>query len=154
MTTVTRGVRNPNEYEATFDDLRRERSNALVIVGSPVFFTARARLGELALKYHLPTITAQRAYVNAGGLASYGTDYPDLFRGAAEFADKILKGAKPGDLPIEQPTRFELVINLKTAQGTRTHNPTVSAGARRRGDPVIDRRTFIGSIRDKTSATE
>jgi putative ABC transport system substrate-binding protein len=116
MTTVTRGVRNPTEYQAAFDDLRRERSNALVIVASPVLFTARTSLAELALKYRLPTITAGRAYVDAGVLASYGTDYLDLFRRAAEFADKILKGANPGDLPIEQPTRFELVINLKTAK--------------------------------------
>ena len=116
MTTVTQAVRNPTEYEAAFDELRRERSDALVIVGSPVFFTVRARLAEIALKYRLPSIIGAREYVDAGCLASYGTDYPDLFRRAAEFADRILKGAKPGDLPVEQPTRFELVINLKTAK--------------------------------------
>ncbi len=116
MTAFTRSVRNPGEYEAAFDDLRRERSDAIVITPSPVFFTARARLAELALKYRLPTMMGAREYVDAGGLASYGTEYPDLFRRAADFADKILKGAKPGDLPIEQPTRFELVINLKTAK--------------------------------------
>ena len=116
MTTVTQGVRNPTEYEAAFDGLRRERSDALVIIGSPVLFTVRARLAELALSYRLPTVMGNRDYVDAGGLASYGTDYPELFRRAAEFADKILKGAKPGDLPIEQPTKFELVINLKTAK--------------------------------------
>jgi putative ABC transport system substrate-binding protein len=116
MTTVTHGVQNPTEYEAAFDGLRRERSDAVVIIGSPVFFTVRARLAELALKYRLPSIIGARAYVDAGGLASYGTDYLLLFRRAADFADKILKGANPGDLPIEQPTRFELVINLKTAK--------------------------------------
>jgi putative ABC transport system substrate-binding protein len=116
MTTVTHGVQNPTEYEAAFDGLRREGIDALVIVGSPVFFTVRARLAELALKYRLPSIMGAREYVNAGCLASYGTDYPDLFRRAAEIADKILKGAKPADLPVEQPTRFELVINLKTAK--------------------------------------
>jgi putative ABC transport system substrate-binding protein len=116
MTTVTHGVRNPTEYEAAFDGLRREGSDALVIIVSPVVFTARARLAELALKYRLPTIIGAREYVDAGGLASYGTDYPDLFRRAAEFADKIFKGAKPGDLPVEQPTKFELIINLKTAK--------------------------------------
>jgi putative ABC transport system substrate-binding protein len=113
LTTVTRGVQNPNEYEAAFDGLR---SDAVVIITSPVFFTARARFAELALKYRLPTIMGAREYVDAGGLASYGTDYPGLFRRAAEFADKILKGAKPGDLPVEQPTKFELIINLKTAK--------------------------------------
>jgi putative ABC transport system substrate-binding protein len=116
LTTVTRGVQNPSEYEAAFDGLRRERSDAVVIITSPVFFTARARFAELALKYRLPTMLGAREYVDAGGLASYGTDYPDLFRRAAEFADKILKGAKPGDLPVEQPTKFELIINLKTAK--------------------------------------
>jgi putative ABC transport system substrate-binding protein len=116
LTTVTRGVQNPSEYEAAFDGLRRERSDAVVIITSPVFFTARARFAELALKYRLPTIMGAREYVDAGGLASYGTDYPGLFRRAAEFADKILKGAKPGDLPVEQPTKFELIINLKTAK--------------------------------------
>jgi len=116
LTTVTRGVQNPSEYEAAFDDLRRERSDAVVITASPGFFTARARFAELALKYHLPTIMGAREYVSAGGLASYATHYPDLFRRAAEFADKILKGAKPGDLPVEQPTKFELIINLKTAK--------------------------------------
>jgi len=135
MTTVTRGVRNPTEYQAAFDDLRRERSNALVIVASPVLFTARTSLAELALKYRLPTITAGRAYVDAGVLASYGTDYLDLFRRAAEFADKILKGANPGDLPIEQPTRFELVINLKTAKALGlTVPPQIVA----RADEVIE----------------
>jgi putative ABC transport system substrate-binding protein len=116
MTTVTRGVRNPAEYEAAFDDLRRKRCDALVIIGSPALFTERARLSELALKHRLPTIMGARAYVDAGGLVSYGTDYPYLFRRAAEYADKILKGANPGELPIEQPTKFELVVNLKTAK--------------------------------------
>ena len=116
LTTVTRGVQNPSEYEAAFDGLRHERSDAVAIITSPVFFTARARFAELALKYRLPTIMGAREYVDAGGLASYGTDYPGLFRRAAEFADKILKGAKPGDLPVELPTKFELIINLKTAK--------------------------------------
>ena len=134
MATVVQSVRNPTEYDTAFDELRREHSNALVIVGSPVFFTARARLAEVALKYRLPTITAQRAYVDAGGLASYGTDYLDLFRRAAYFADKILKGANPGDLPIEQPTRFELVINLKTA---KTLGLTIPQSVLLRADEVI-----------------
>jgi putative ABC transport system substrate-binding protein len=134
MTTVTHGVRNPTEYDAAFDGLRRERSNALVIIGSPVFYTVRARLAELALKYRLPTIISAREYVDAGALASYGTDYPELFRRAAEFADKILKGANPGDLPVEQPTRFELVINLKTAKALGL---TIPQSVLLRADEVI-----------------
>jgi len=116
MAAAIHGVRNPTEYEAVFEGLHRERSSALVITTSPVLFTERRKLAELALKYLLPTIMGAREYVDAGGLASYGPDYLDLFRHAAEFADKILKGAKPGDLPVEQPTKFELVINLKTAK--------------------------------------
>jgi len=108
MTAFTPSVRNPTEYEVAFEGLRRERSDALVLITSPVFFTARVRLAELALKYRLPTMMGAREYVDAGGLASYGTDYKDLFRRAAEITDKILKGAKPSDLPIEQPTKFDL----------------------------------------------
>jgi putative ABC transport system substrate-binding protein len=134
MATVVHGVRNPTEYQAAFDDLRRERSNALVIINDPVLFTARARLAELALKYRLPTVTGAREYVDAGGLASYGTDYPDLFRRAAEYADKILKGAKPGDLPVEQPTKFELVVNLKTAKALGL---TIPQSVLLRADEVI-----------------
>ena len=99
-----------------------------------MFFTVRARLAELALKYRLPTIMGAREYVDAGALASYGTDYRLLFRRAAEFVDKIFKGAKPGDLPIEQPTKFELVINLKTAKALGL---TIPQSVLLRADEVI-----------------
>lgn len=134
MTPVMHLVRDPTEYETAFDGLRHERTDALMVTSSPVFFTARARLAELALKDRLPTIMAAREYVDAGGLASYGTDYALLFRRAAEFADKILKGANPGDLPIEQPTRFELVINLKTAKALGL---TIPQSVLLRADEVI-----------------
>jgi putative ABC transport system substrate-binding protein len=134
MTTVTRGVRNPAEYGAAFEGLRRERSDALVIIGSPALFTERARLFELALKHRLPTMTGAREYTQAGGLLSYGTDYPHLFRRAAEYTDKILKGAKPGELPIEQPTKFELVVNLKTAKALGL---TIPQSVLARADEVI-----------------
>ena len=81
-----------------------------------MFFVHRTRLAELATKSGLPTMLTLREYVEAGGLMSYGTSFPDLYCRAAGYVDKILKGAKPGDLPVEQPTRFELVINLKTAK--------------------------------------
>jgi putative tryptophan/tyrosine transport system substrate-binding protein len=102
--------------EAAFATVVRGRAGALIIVGTSGLFSYRKRLAELAVKHRLPTVVGSREYVEAGGLASYSTDTPDLFRRAATFVDKILKGAKPGDLPIEQPTKFELVINLKTAK--------------------------------------
>jgi len=81
-----------------------------------MFFAHRSRLAELAATSRLPTVHTDRAFVEAGGLISYGASPPDGWRRAATYVDKILKGAKPADLPVEQPTRFELVINLKTAQ--------------------------------------
>jgi putative ABC transport system substrate-binding protein len=102
--------------DAAFATAVRDRAGALIIVGTARLFSYRKRIGELALKHRLPTVVGSREYLEAGGLASYGTDFPDLFRRAAVYVDKILKGTKPGDLPIEQPTKFELVINLKTAK--------------------------------------
>ena len=87
-----------------------------MVSGSPFMYGHRARIATLALEHRLPTIFGERAYVEAGGLMSYGPNYADIFRRAATYVDKILKGAKPGDLPVEQPTTFELVINLKTAK--------------------------------------
>jgi putative tryptophan/tyrosine transport system substrate-binding protein len=116
FTITSLPVRSPADLEAAFATLIRDRAGALNIVPSPMLFSHRARLAELAVKHRLPTVVGSREYVEAGGLAGYGTDYPELFRRAASFVDKILKGAKPADLPVEQPTKFELVINLKTAK--------------------------------------
>jgi putative ABC transport system substrate-binding protein len=102
--------------EAAFATVVRGRAGALIIVSTARLFSYRKRIAELAVKHRLPTVVGFREFVEAGCLASYGTDYPDLFRRAAVYADKILKGAKPADLPVEQPTKFELVINLKTAK--------------------------------------
>jgi putative tryptophan/tyrosine transport system substrate-binding protein len=109
-------VRGPAEIEAAFATVVRDRAGALSIVPNPMFFAHRKRLAELAMKHRLPTIVGVREYAAAGGLLSYGADNPDMFRRAAVYVDKILKGAKPADLPVEQPTKFELVINLKTAK--------------------------------------
>ena len=109
-------VRSPGEIEAAFATMARDRAGALSIVPSPMFFSHRKRLAELAVKHRLPTVVGPREFVEAGGLIGYAADFPDLFRRAATSVDKILKGAKPGDLPVEQPTKFELVINLKTAK--------------------------------------
>jgi putative ABC transport system substrate-binding protein len=113
-----------DDFGPAFAAAQRNPAQALVVLGAPLFFTHRTRLVELAAKHRLPTMYHQREFVvGSGGLMSYGPDFQDLFRRAATYVDKILKGAKPGDLPIEQPTKFELVINLKTAKALGLRSP-------------------------------
>jgi putative ABC transport system substrate-binding protein len=109
-------ARGPADFERAFSDMTRARADALTVLPSPTFLYERRRLVDLAAKNRLPTVFAFREYVDAGGLMSYGPDIADMYRRAATYVDKILKGAKPADLPVEQPTKFELVINLKTAK--------------------------------------
>jgi len=120
--------------EAAFATVTQDHAGALIIVSTARLFSYRKRIAELAVKHRLPTVAGSREFVEAGCLASYGTDYPDLFRRAATFVDKILKGAKPADLPMEQPTKFELVINLKTAKALGLTIPQSLLG---RADEVI-----------------
>lgn len=108
-------VRSPNDIEQAFEDATRGRAGALVVTGAPVIANERL-MAELAARSRLPSISHAAEFANAGGLVSYGPDRADLYRRAAAYVDKILKGAKAGDLPVEQPTRFELVLNLKTAK--------------------------------------
>jgi putative ABC transport system substrate-binding protein len=115
LTLVSAEARNPEEIESGVALFKNEQVQAFIVAGDAVFFTHRQRIAELALSNRLPTIFPQREYTAAGGLMSYGENLSEFFRRAALFVDKILKGAKPGDLPIEQPTRFNLVINRKTA---------------------------------------
>ena len=96
--------------------MAKERVGALLVVADAMFAPHRARLADLAAKHQLPSMHGVRAEVEAGGLMFYGPNFPDQWRRAATFVDKILKGAKPADLPVQQPTKFELVINLKTAK--------------------------------------
>jgi putative tryptophan/tyrosine transport system substrate-binding protein len=103
------------ETEDAFTAFAKEGVQAVIVVSDGVFFGQQRRLAEYALRNPLPSMFAQREYVEAGGLMSYGENLSDFFRRAAVFVDKIFKGAKPGDLPIEQPTKFNLVINRKTA---------------------------------------
>ena len=110
------GVRSVNELDAAFTTMTNERAGAVFVVSGPSFFSQRQRLADLALKHRLPSMYQQMEFVEAGGLLSYGPSYAGLFRQAAHYVDRILKGAVPGDLPIEQPTTFELVINLRTAR--------------------------------------
>ena len=108
-------ARNPQEIEIAFAALAKERIPAVMVASDAIFFGQRQRIAELALNNHLPTMFSLREYAEAGGLMSYGENIADFFHHAAFYVDKIFKGAKAGDLPIEQPTRFNLVINRKTA---------------------------------------
>jgi putative ABC transport system substrate-binding protein len=112
-------VRSAAELDGAFATIARERPAVLLVVPGSVFFGERRRLAELAVKHRLPTVSATREYAEAGGLIAYGAKLAELFRRAAWYVDKILKGAKPGDLPIEQPKEFELVVNRKTAEALR-----------------------------------
>ena len=108
-------ARNQREIEDAFTEFAKERVPAVMVAVDAVFFGQRWRIAELALTNRLATMFALREYAEAGGLMSYGENIADFFRRAASFVDKIFKGARPGDLPIEQPTKFNLVINRKTA---------------------------------------
>ena len=110
-------VEGRDDFVAAFAAVRDNRAEALVVSSSPLFYAHRTRLVEFAAKQRIPTVYHQSDFVaNSGGLMSYGPDFHDLFRRSAGYVDKILRGAKPGDLPVEQPTKFELVINRKTAK--------------------------------------
>jgi ABC-type uncharacterized transport system substrate-binding protein len=109
-------ARGPADFDRAFSDMTRARAGALTVLGSSMFTSERRRLVDLAAKNRLPAVYPQREFVDVGGLMAYGPNVTDLFRRAATYVDKILKGAKPGDLPVEQPTKFELIINLKTAK--------------------------------------
>jgi putative ABC transport system substrate-binding protein len=109
-------VRSPNEFAKAFEDATRARVGALAIMPNPVFAGNLKRIADFAAKSRLPSTFHLREFVESGGLMAYGPDRSDMFRRAATYVDKILKGTKPADLPVEQPTKFELVINLKTAK--------------------------------------
>jgi putative tryptophan/tyrosine transport system substrate-binding protein len=106
---------SPDAFPETFAALAHAQVGAVMVHANPFLFLHRATIAALALEHRLPTIMEERGYVEAGGLMSYGPNVPDLYRRAATYVDKILKGAKPADLPVEQPMTFDLVINLKTA---------------------------------------
>ena len=109
-------ARNSGELERAFNAIAKERFDALVLLADPLTMGQRARIVAFAAEKRLPAIYEAAEFVEAGGLVSYGPSYPALDRRAATYVDKILKGANPGDIPIEQPTKFELVVNMKTAK--------------------------------------
>ncbi len=116
VVAATRYVTPLDELKSAFSAISRGRPEALLVASFGLTIGHRARVIDFAAKKRLPTMYARRLFVNAGGLMSYGANSPHLFRLAATYVDKILKGAKPGDLPVEQPTKFEMIINLKTAK--------------------------------------
>ena len=127
-------VRDESDLERAFRAAKTDRADAMYVLPSPRLSRFRSRLAELAVKHRLPGIYEDKVYVEVGGLMSYGPNFPDLFRRAASYVDRILKGAKPGTLPIEQPTKFEFAINLKAAKALGL---TIPAAVLARADEVI-----------------
>ncbi len=109
-------ARGPEDFDRAFSDMTRARADAVTVQSTNIFIIEKRRLVDLAAKNRLPAMYIAREFVDAGGLMSYAPNVADVFRHAATYVDKILKGAKPADLPVEQPTKFELVVNLKTAK--------------------------------------
>ncbi len=128
-------ARGPNDFDNAFAAMAKARAGALIVFPSPMFYVNYRRLVNLAAKHRLPAVYVFREAVEAGGLMCYGADIPDLSRRSAAYVDKILKGAKPADLPVEQPTKFELVINLKTAKALGL---TIPPSLLQRADEVIE----------------
>jgi putative ABC transport system substrate-binding protein len=124
LTTIPVEARGLDALEQAFATMVRERAQAFVMQGDSVLFEYRGQIAEMALRNRLPAASLQRELAEAGFLLTYGADAPDLYRRLAGFVDKIFRGAKPADLPVEQPTKFELVINLKTAKALGVEVPT------------------------------
>jgi putative ABC transport system substrate-binding protein len=116
VSLVRLDVRRSEDLGSAFEAISKARAGAILVSGASVLYFARREVSGLALKHRLPAIYPLRAYAEAGGLISYGVDVLDLYRRAGGYVGRILKGAKPADLPVEQPTKFELVINLRTAK--------------------------------------
>jgi putative ABC transport system substrate-binding protein len=128
-------VRSEIEYDGAFADMTRERADAVLFLSTPLYTAGARRLADLALAHKLPSIYAPREHVEVGGLMSYGPDRADLWRRGAIYVDKILKGRKPAEMPVEQPTKFDLAINLRTA---KTLGLTIPEAFLLRADKVIE----------------
>ena len=135
LTIIPVEARGLDALEPAFSMMVRERAQAFVMQGDSVLFNYRGQIAEMALRNRLPAASLQRELAEAGFLLTYGADIPDLYRRSAVFVDKIFKGAKPADLPVEQPTKFELVINLKTAKALGVDVPL---SVQQRADEVIE----------------
>jgi putative ABC transport system substrate-binding protein len=128
-------VRRPEDIERAFDAAVAQRADALTVGNDSVVIASRRRVAELASKFRLPAIYATREFVDSGGLLSYAAHYPDLYRRAAVYVDKIFKGEKPADLPVEQPTKFEMVVSLKAAKAIGLEFPPLLLA---RADEVME----------------
>jgi ABC-type uncharacterized transport system substrate-binding protein len=128
-------VRAPDDFDGAFEAARRQRPDALITVEDPLTVSHRKRIADFTVGQQLPSLHGVREFAAAGGLMSYGASLPDLFRRAAGYVDKILRGAKPADLPVQQPSKFELVINLKTAKALGLEVPPTLIA---RADEVIE----------------
>jgi putative tryptophan/tyrosine transport system substrate-binding protein len=135
LTLIPVEARGLDALEQAFATMVRERARGFVVLGDSVLFNYRGQIGGIAIRNRLPAISVAREYAEAGLLLTYGVDFRDIFRRSAVFVDKIFKGAKPADLPVEQPTKFELVINLKTAKALGVEVPT---SLLQRADEVIE----------------
>jgi len=134
LEVLTLDIRQTDDIKKSFEALK-DRADALYVVVEPLVISNRVQINDLALAAQVPTICGTRDFATAGGLMAYGPDFPALFRRAADYVDKILRGARPGDIPVEQPTKFDLVVNLKTAKALGlTVPPTLLA----RADEVIE----------------
>ena len=131
----TLAVRSVAEFDTAFSTMAREGADGVLVLTTPLYTAGERRLAELAITHKLPSVFGARQFVVAGGLLSFGPDRADVFRRGATYVDKILKGAKPADLPVEQPTKFELVVNLKTA---RVLGLTIPHSFLLRADEVIE----------------
>jgi putative tryptophan/tyrosine transport system substrate-binding protein len=135
LALVPAEVSGLDALEQAFATMARERAQAFVVLGEPVLFNCRGQIAVMAIRDRLPAISTAREYAEAGLLLTYGPDLQDQFRRSAAFVDKIFKGAKPADLPVEQPTKFELVVNLKTAKALGLDVPPAILA---RADEVIE----------------
>jgi putative tryptophan/tyrosine transport system substrate-binding protein len=127
-------VKDPKDVKIALEEARKVRADAALVLASATFVSQRSQLAELAVKNRIPAVYQASEYVEAGGLMTYGASITDLFQRAATYVDRILKGAKPSDLPVEQPTKFELIINLKAA---REIGLTIAPNVLARADRVI-----------------
>src|SRR6266852_5761353 len=135
LTLVSVEARGPDALEQAFATMVREHMQAFIVSGDPLLFDYRGQIGEMAIRNRLPGVSHLREFADAGLLLAYGVNFRDLFRRTAVFVDKIFKGAKPADLPVEQPTKFELVVNLKTAKALGL---TIPPALLQRADQVIE----------------
>ena len=135
ITLLSHEVRSPSDLPKAFDSIAMERSDAMIVDGDPLLVSHRRSIVEFAAAHRLPAMYGLRDFVDAGGLIAYGASIFEIWRRVASYVDKILKGAKPADLPVEQPTEFELVLNLKTAKALGLVIPQMILA---RADEVIE----------------